>query len=632
MISRDVKRFFGLILTATVVIVACASGPDPSSTSDPNRPSDPPIGEPGLTPPGRPGGIDLVLFGGPIVPLDDAEGSDVVEALGIDGDRIAAVGSLEDVMAISGQDTVIVDLEGRAVYPGFIDAHSHWYQPGRLGDLTPEQVNQVLLSRGWTGTNELNVHPSYAEHLFAIAEEGRMALRVNGYLAVNGAGNDQIRFGDWWTERGITPGALIGDRLRIPGIKIFIASDWDRSLKWTQDELNAEVARQDAAGWQIALKQLSDESLDMVLEAIAATQTTDPGHDRRFRLEHAFETRPDQIDKVRTGGLLPIVQLGGLEADLQSEDGMREIVADDGLAAAWPWQDLLSAGIPVVGSIAVAPANGLQSAFTISAAQMIHGAMTGLSETGNAPWPGRESQLLTLSQAIRALTIDAAFSTFEEDERGSLRAGKLADLTIFSEDLRPAATEPERLRSLSVAATLIGGELMWCGYGLDGWCASFGQAVPTRLVDATALAPLVESGDDPGAVPVPDDLFASVSASASRAGHGPALAVDGDLDTFWSSGMVAPQWLRLDLRSPANVSAVRLVVFQNPAGATIHRLEVLVAGSWATVESFAGPTQTGQVLEWRPSTPVADVEAIRVTTESSDSWPEWLEIGIDTAP
>jgi hypothetical protein len=77
------------------------------------------------------------------------------------------------------------------------------------------------------------------------------------------------------------------------------------------------------------------------------------------------------------------------------------------------------------------------------------------------------------------------------------------------------------------------------------------------------------------------------------------------------------------------LSAVRFVVFQNPASDTTHQLEVLVGGEWNLVATFTGFTATGDVLTWEPSPPMDQVEALRMTTSESLSWPEWYEIEID---
>ena len=65
-----------------------------------------------------------IYVGGPIVTMDET--NRVVRGLGTDGDRITVVGSEEEVRASAGDDARVVDLEGRALLPGFIDAHGHF--------------------------------------------------------------------------------------------------------------------------------------------------------------------------------------------------------------------------------------------------------------------------------------------------------------------------------------------------------------------------------------------------------------------------------------------------------------------------------------------------------------------------
>jgi hypothetical protein len=122
------------------------------------------------------------------------------------------------------------------------------------------------------------------------------------------------------------------------------------------------------------------------------------------------------------------------------------------------------------------------------------------------------------------------------------------------------------------------------------------------------------------------------SASRSRDGHGPDLVLDGSAtgESFWSSGGDAPDWIRVDFPGSSTVTEIRFVVFQNPPGETVHELEMLVDGEWTLVETFRGATETGNVLIWRPSTPLAGVSAFRMTTLESVSWPEWFEIEIDS--
>jgi len=612
-----------------LTLVACAPAaetvPEPSTTTADTTRSIPAGTETYRV--DEPDGIaDQILTGGLIVTMDrPAE----AEALALDGNRILAVGDEAEVLTLAGPDTTVVNLEGRVVFPGFIDAHSHWYQPGRIGNYGPEQVNQVLLSRGWTGTNELNIEPFFADQFFAWHQAGRIDLRMNGYLSINTPGTDQDRYGDWFRAYDLEPGSTIGDRLTIPGVKIFIASDWDRVVKWSGDELVDLVGRLHDEGWQVAAKQISDDSLDMALAAFEAV--AEAGADRRHRLEHALELRADQIPRVAAAELVPIVQLGGIESDLQLEEGFAAMVADDGRGAAWPFRDMLAAGLPVVGSMAVAPFQGVRSPFTISVMQMVHGAVTGVSEVGNEPWPDRNEQLMTVDEALQSITVQAAWSTFEEDFRGSLKAGKLADLVVLSGDLRAARDDPDTLRDVSVAATFVDGELLWCGFGLDQWCSGFGQAIPERLLDQSTLAPLQEGdlvGEGPPAKVISEG---PVTASSFEPDFPPGRAVDGVTDLGgWVAAAPPPGWIEIDLGAETAVTQVNLWVDQDPAALSRHR--ILGGDEPAPTEvlgTLEDETTWGQVLSIEGNW---TIRYLRVETLESTPAYGWLEIEVVTAP
>ncbi len=621
-----------VLVSVAVLLSACDGSGAPEVTSSSSTTSVTTTLTTAPSPPATlavPSGV-VVITGGTIVTMD---GTADAEAMVVSDGLIDGVGNESDMLELAGEGAVVVDLGGRFVFPGFIDSHSHWYQPNRLGDYTPEQVNQILLSRGWTGTNEVNLEPHFADDFFTWHEEGRIDLRMNAYLSVNTPGADLDRHGDWFSERGITPGTTFGGRLRVPGVKIFIASDWDRFVKWTQDELTAEVAKYHDQGWQIAAKQISDGSLDMALEAFEAVFT--PGEDRRHRLEHALELRTDQIPRVAALDLVPIVQLGAIESDFQHEEGFAEQLSNDGIERAWPFQEMAQAGLPLVGSIAVAPLEGLRDPFTISVMQMLHGALTGISEIGNTPWPGRESELMDIDQALDAITSLAAWSTFEEDTRGTLTAGKLADFVIFSDDLRLGGADPELLRSVTVDATFIDGELLWCGFGLDDWCANFGQPIPERILFRETLTPLGPGETNPEAPsessppqPVDGSLIQAVTASNGQAGL--INAFDGDEETSWTSGAGPPQWVELDLGQPVAVDRLRLLVDQYPSGRSVHQIfggdqsdpsEMLV--------EVSGETEWGQLLEVDIG---QTVRYLRILTVESPSWVSWLEIEVVSAP
>jgi len=86
--------------------------------------------------------------------------------------------------------------------------------------------------------------------------------------------------------------------------------------------------------------------------------------------------------------------------------------------------------------------------------------VTRQSYRGRPPEGWQLSQRLTVDQALRLFTIDAAYGTFEEDVKGSLARGKYADLVILSDD--PATVAVNSLLDIKVLATMVGGRVEHC--------------------------------------------------------------------------------------------------------------------------------------------------------------------------
>ena len=80
-------------------------------------------------------------------------------------------------------------------------------------------------------------------------------------------------------------------------------------------------------------------------------------------------------------------------------------------------------------------------------------------------------QTLTAEQALRLMTINAAYASFEEESRGSLAPGKLADLVILSAD--PLAIPAEKLPEIEVLLTMVGGRVEWCQVAYGSLCPGY---------------------------------------------------------------------------------------------------------------------------------------------------------------
>lgn len=178
-----------------------------------------------------------------------------------------------------------------------------------------------------------------------------------------------------------------------------------------------------------------------------------------------------------------------------------------------------------------------------------------------------------------------------------------------------------------------------CLAGFDGWIHWGYLRAP--LADATwaftdadgylaeVLSPAAQP--DPCAPALSDPNLAAgqpVTASQSLPEEPPEDAVDRDPDTQWGSGGDAPQWIEVELHG-VTVTTVRLTVAQHPPGQTTHRVDLRTPDGTEQVHRFDGPTDAGEVLEVTLDEPVADVTAVRITTERSPSWVSWTEIEVE---
>ncbi|MBE2222172.1 MAG: discoidin domain-containing protein [Anaerolineae bacterium] len=119
----------------------------------------------------------------------------------------------------------------------------------------------------------------------------------------------------------------------------------------------------------------------------------------------------------------------------------------------------------------------------------------------------------------------------------------------------------------------------------------------------------------------------TVTASRSLPDSPPEYAVDGLVDRGWVAGSHAEQWIQIDLGQPAEVTSIRLVIDQWPAGLTVHQI-------WGgnqelqLLHEFRSTTAIHEILEFSPETSLTDIQTIRVVTLDSPSWVSWFEIEI----
>ncbi|MHA2211774.1 MAG: amidohydrolase family protein [Candidatus Thorarchaeota archaeon] len=260
---------------------------------------------------------DTIIHNGDILTME--EFPEQVEALAIKDDSILFVGNESDILEMAGPDTVIIDLEGRTLLPGFIDSHSHWISgrlwTGREGDRdaqTLEEAIQNAIRGGWTSVTEQATRQDLLNELRALDNEDQLPFRVSAYLTLSQQGEG---LGDWY--QAYQPGQEFSSKLRIAGVKIFMdhwVTTWFHYLN--QSELDTLVQEAHDLGFQISIHSVVDNATDIVLNALESALDGESNHLYRHRIEHLVLLRDDQIERMSDLGIIASFQIPWFTSDV----------------------------------------------------------------------------------------------------------------------------------------------------------------------------------------------------------------------------------------------------------------------------------------------------------------------------
>jgi predicted amidohydrolase YtcJ len=205
-------------------------------------------------------------------------------------------------------------------------------------------------------------------------------------------------------------------------------------------------------GFQVCSHAIGDRANREILDRYETAFKENPGKstDHRFRIEHAQHLHPDDIPRFAKLGVIPAMQAIHMSSDRPwAIERLGEKRIKEG---AYMWQELLKSGAKIVNGTdaPVEPLNPIPSFY----ASVTRKTLQGSPEGGYEP-----QQKMTREQALRSYTLDAAFGAFEEKIKGSIQTGKLADFTVFSQDLM---TVPEnQILQTEVSMTILGGNVVY---------------------------------------------------------------------------------------------------------------------------------------------------------------------------
>ncbi|MCP4459541.1 MAG: amidohydrolase [Cytophagales bacterium] len=204
------------------------------------------------------------------------------------------------------------------------------------------------------------------------------------------------------------------------------------------------------AGFQVGIHAIGDRANQEALDIYERTFESGTQEDPRFRIEHAQHIHPDDIPRFGELGVIPAMQAIHMSSDRPwAIDRLGKERIENG---AYMWQELLQTGARIVNGTdaPVEPIDILASFYSSVSRRTLKGSPEG----GYEP-----TQKMTREQALKSLTLDAAYGAFMEDIVGSIRVGKKADFTILDKDIM---TIPEDdIQSAQVSMTIIDGKIVY---------------------------------------------------------------------------------------------------------------------------------------------------------------------------
>ncbi len=212
--------------------------------------------------------------------------------------------------------------------------------------------------------------------------------------------------------------------------------------------MEERVAAADRAGLQVEIHAIGDRANAEILDVFERVAKANGAKDRRFRIEHAQHLRASDIPRFGRLGVIASVQPYHAIDDGRWAESR---IGRERSRTTYAFRSLLDAkAVLAFGSDwDVAPLSPLEG---------ISAAVTRRTMDGKNPAGWIPEQKISVEEALRAYTSSAAWAAFEENEKGSLAPGKLADFTVLSAD--PFEVNPEEIEKIEVDMTVIGGKIV----------------------------------------------------------------------------------------------------------------------------------------------------------------------------
>jgi predicted amidohydrolase YtcJ len=504
---RKATTRLGLVVPL-LIVAACAA--PPRATDTPILPSIEATPSPQAEP------ADIIFHNGTVITIDTERPT--AEAVAIKGQRIQAVGTEEEILAYRGAGTVLVDLQGRTLMPGFEDGHTH-YVRNKWGDgVALESLMDDLLAFGLTSITEMHSTNEFIGSMMEAEQQNKVEVRLNIFGEYNCGfleNRKSIYCPSWYPDN---PPVLDPTRMvRVPGVKIFVDGaggnrgcpyntfEWPSNIAdyWpdiretctfpygdlylTEKELTTVLQDVQDRGYRASFHVMGDAGLDVTLNALEKVLNGKSNLVYRHQIQHSSTLRPDQLPRYQQLNVL--AQVPGYFNTCETE-AYEAMYPDD--TYTWNTTRYALPGLGVhtyYGGDASGRADIHKVGSALNPIWGLYGLVTRkqFRDDGTVceppEWIARYK--ISVEQALEMMTIEPAYAVSMEDYVGSVEPGKFADLIVLSDN--PLTMSPDDLYKLGVWMTMVNGTVRYCAPGKDAYCPSAGQPGASEAASPTAV-------------------------------------------------------------------------------------------------------------------------------------------------
>ena len=317
----------------------------------------------------------------------------------------------------------------------------------------------AMASVGLTGVGDAGIDAHTAALYRRFADEHKLTTRI--YAMIGGADRD--------FDALSAAGPLVGygdGVLDIRAVKLYAdgalgsrgaallapySDDPNNSglLFHSPEELTAKIAKALAKGYQVCVHAIGDRANREVLDAFDAAYRSAGGENLRNRIEHAQVVAPADIPRFASEHLIASMQPTHATSDMNMAE---DRIGARRLEGAYAWRTMLAQGTRIAAG----------SDFPVESPNPFFGLHAAVTRQDHADRPAggwRPEQRMTLVEAFRAFTLDAAYAEHHETTLGSLEAGKWADFIIVDRD--PFAIDPKQIWQTRVLQTWVAGRQVY---------------------------------------------------------------------------------------------------------------------------------------------------------------------------